>query len=168
MKKGTPYYLTEGKWKKNKPTWAILFTQSFISTAPFETTSLVHSNSSPNTKTRAVLWVSLEFLTPNAHESPSSEIKPIVWSKYFMYTKTRAVSWVSREYLTLTFIDQYPYTLFLLHHNWGNFWDSCVHIFLLLWGVCGDNVPARLSQSPSNSSQTFLAFTNLWIQTCMH
>jgi len=29
MKKGTPYYLTEGKWKKNKPIGTILFTQSF-------------------------------------------------------------------------------------------------------------------------------------------
>ena len=180
------------KWKKNNVSWRrehpiILpkaserkinqLGQSF-SPNPFHFHYLLwnnihRSNSSSNTKTGAVLWVSLEFLTPNAHKSPSSEIKPIVWSKSFVYTITGAVSWVSREYLTPTFIDRYPYTLFLIHHNWGNFWDSCVcqpdiHILLLLWRVYGDNVPARLSHSPSHSFQTFLAFTHLWIQTCVH
>jgi len=57
--------------KKNQPIGVIFSSNPFqsilsVSTTSFETTPtpFVHSNSSPNTKTRAVLWVSQEFLSP--------------------------------------------------------------------------------------------------------
>jgi len=102
MKKGTPYYLTGGKWKKNKPTGAILFTQSFPFPLPLLKQHPSFIQILLHTPKLGQFCESHINFSPNAHESPYSETKPLVQSKFFYEYQ----SWGS-----------FPGFMWICHHN---------------------------------------------------
>jgi len=130
-KKRTPNHLAKSKQRGNEPTGAILFIQSF-SINPFYfhylfwNNTLVHSNSPPCTKTRAILWVSHKFLTPTLMNPHIWKQNPLFNQNSSMNTKAGATFRVSSEFLTITLFDPYPYIPLPIYQNWGNFWVSCV------------------------------------------